>query len=78
MLNYSVKLDSIKDLIELRKIADRYDISGKINQGGFHGNMRSVLSNILYLPLDNANIEIDGYSESQVNYITEAMNRLSA
>ena len=32
MLNYSVKLDSVKDLIELKKIADRYGIRGKINQ----------------------------------------------
>jgi hypothetical protein len=78
MLNYSVKLDSVKDLMELRKIADRFDISGKINQNGFHGDMRSVLKNILYLPLDEANIEVDDYRESQVSYITEAMRRLSA
>ncbi|MBQ6129757.1 MAG: hypothetical protein IJI51_08865 [Lachnospiraceae bacterium] len=79
MLNYSVKLDSVKDLIELKKIADRYGISGKINQNGFHGDMRSVLTNIFYLPLDEANVEIDdGYMESQVSYITEAMGKLSA
>ncbi len=78
MLNYSVKLDSVKDLMELKKIADRFEISGKINQNGFHGNMRSVFKNLIYLPLDNADIEIDDYSESQVVYITEAINRLSA
>ena len=49
MLNYSVKLDSVKDLIELKKIADRYGIRGKINQNGFHGDMKSVLTNIFYL-----------------------------
>ena len=78
MLNYSVKLDSVKDLMELKKIADRFDISGKINQNGFHGDMRSVLKNILYLPLDEANVEIDGYRESQVDFITEAMGKLIA
>ena len=78
MLNYSVKIGSLKDLMELKKIADRFDINGKINQHGFHGDMRSVLKNLLYLPLDEANIEIDGYRESQVGYITEAMRRLSA
>ena len=78
MLNYSVKLDSVKDLIELKKIADRYGIRGKINQNGFHGDMRSVITNILYLPLDEANVEIDGYRESQVSYITEAIGKLSA
>ena len=78
MLNYSVKLDSVKDLVELKKLADRFDINGKINQNGFHGDMRSILRNIFYLPLDEATIEIDDYSESQVSYITEAMSRLSA
>ena len=48
MLNYSVKLDSVKDLVELKKLADRFDINGKINQNGFHGDMRSVLRNIFY------------------------------
>lgn len=78
MLNYSVKLDSVKDLIELKKIADRYGISGKINQNGFHGDMKSVLTNIFYLPLDEANVEIEGYRESQVSYISEAIGKLSA
>ena len=40
--------------------------------------MRSVITNILYLPLDEANVEIDGYRESQVSYITEAIGKLSA
>ena len=78
MLNYSVKLDSVKDLIALKKIADRYGIKGKINQNGFHGDMRAVISNILYLPLDEANVEIDGYSESQVSYIEKEIGKLSA
>ena len=78
MLNYSVKIDSVKDLMELKKIANRFDINGKINQHGFHGDMRAVFKNLLYLPLDEANVEIDGYRESQVGYITEAMRRLSA
>ncbi|MBR2530622.1 MAG: hypothetical protein IKE35_06325 [Lachnospiraceae bacterium] len=78
MLNYSVKLDSVKDLIELKKIADRYGIRGKINQNGFHGDMKSVLTNIFYLPLDEANVEIEGYRESQVSYISEAIGKLSA
>ena len=78
MLTYSVKIDSVKDLIELKKLADRFEINGKINQNGFHGDMRSVFKNLIYLPLDNAEIEIDDYSESQVSYITEAINKLSA
>lgn len=78
MLNYSVKLDSVKDLIELKKIANKFDINGKINQNGFHGDLRSVLSNLFYLPLDEAVIEIDDYRDSQVNYISEAIGRLSA
>lgn len=78
MLNYSVKLDSVKDLIELKKIADRYGIRGKINQNGFHGDMKSVLTNMFYLPLDEANVEIEGYRESQVSYISEAIGKLSA
>ncbi len=78
MLNYSVKLDSVKDLIELKKIADRYGIRGKINQNGFHGDMKSVLTNIFYLPLDEANVEIEGYRESQVSYISEAIGKLLA
>ncbi len=78
MLNYSVKLDSVKDLIALKKIADRYGIKGKINQNGFHGDMRAVISNILYLPLDEANVEIDGYLESQVSYIEKEIGKLSA
>ena len=78
MLNYSVKLDSVKDLVELKKLADRFDINGKIHQNGFHGDMRSILRNIFYLPLDEATIEIDDYRESQVGYISEAINKLSA
>ncbi|MCR4740573.1 MAG: hypothetical protein K5886_10005 [Lachnospiraceae bacterium] len=78
MLNYSVKINSVKDLMELKKIADRYGIRGKINQNGFHGDLRSVFSNLIYLPLDEANIEIDDYYESQVDYITEAIGKLSA
>ena len=78
MLNYAVKLDSVKDLVELKKLADRFDINGKINQNEFHGDMRSILRNIFYLPLDEATIEIDDYRESQVSYITEAMSRFSA
>ncbi len=78
MLNYSVKLDSVKDLIELKKIADRYEIRGKINQNGFHGDMRSVLSNLFYLPLNDATVEVDGYLDSQVSYISEAFKKLSA
>lgn len=78
MLNYSVKLDSVKDLIELKNIANRFDINGKINQNGFHGDLRSVFKNLLFLPLDDAVIEIDDYRDSQVNYISEAIGRLSA
>ena len=78
MLNYAVKLDSIKDLVELKKLADRFDINGMINQNGFHGDMRSVFRNIIYLPLDEATLEIDDYRESQIGYISEAINRLSA
>ena len=78
MLNYSVKLDSVKDLIKLKKIADRFEINGKINQNGFHGDLRSVFTNLFFLPLDDAVIEIDDYRHSQVNYISEAIDRLSA
>lgn len=78
MLNYSVKLDSVKDLIKLKKIADRFEINGKINQNGFHGDLRSVFTNLFFLPLDDAVIEIDDYRDSQVNYISEAIDRLSA
>ncbi|MCR5508759.1 MAG: hypothetical protein K6F34_08730 [Lachnospiraceae bacterium] len=78
MLHYSVKLDSIKDLVELKKIAKKYDIGGKINQNGFHGDLRSVFTNLFYLPLNEAVIEIDDYRDSQVNYINEAMGKLTA
>ena len=78
MLNYSVKLDSVKDLMELKKIANRFNIKGTINQNGFHGDMRSVIKSIIYLPLDDATVQIDDYLESQTGYITEAINRLSA
>ena len=78
MLNYSVKLDSVKDLIELKKIANKFNINGKINQNGFHGDLKSFFSNLFYLPLDEAVIEIDDYRDSQVNYISEAIGRLSA
>ncbi|MCR5002158.1 MAG: hypothetical protein K6A71_10230 [Lachnospiraceae bacterium] len=78
MLNYSVKLNSVKDLLELKKIANRFEINGKINQNGFHGDLRSVFTNLFYLPLDDAVVEIDDYRDSQVNYIAEAIGRLSA
>lgn len=78
MLNYSVKLHSVKDLMELKKITDRYGINGRINQNQFQGNLKAVFKNLLWLPLDEARVEIDDYSESQVSYITEAMSRLSA
>ncbi|MCR5735501.1 MAG: hypothetical protein K6G22_12920 [Lachnospiraceae bacterium] len=78
MLNYSVKIHSAKDLMELKKIADRYDVRGKINQNGFHGDMKAIFKNLIYLPLDNANVEIDGYRDVQVEYINEAMSRFSA
>ena len=78
MLNYSVKLNSIKDLMKLKKIADRYGVNGKINQNEFHGDIKSVFRNSLYLPLEDARVEIDDYRDSQVSYITEAMSRLSA
>lgn len=78
MLNYSVKLDSVKNLVELKKIADRFGINGKISQNGFHGDLRSVFTNLFFLPLDEAVIEIDDYRDSQVNYISEAIGRLSA
>lgn len=78
MLNYSVKIETVKDLIELKKIADRYGVKGKINQHGFHGDIQSVIKNLIYLPLEEANVEIDGYRESQAPYITKAMSRISA
>ncbi len=78
MLNYSVKIHSVKDLMELKKISDRYGINGKINQNRFHGDLKAVFKNLFWLPLDEARIEIDDYSESQISYITEAMSRLSA
>ncbi|MCR5268515.1 MAG: hypothetical protein K6E16_08365 [Lachnospiraceae bacterium] len=78
MLNYTVKLESVKDLVELKKIANRYGIKGKMEQNGFHGDMKSVFRSLIYLPLDHVNVEIDGYSESQAPYITEAMRKLSA
>ena len=78
MLNYTVKIRSLKDLMEIRKLADRYELTGKINQNGFHGDLKSVVSNILYLPLDEASIEIDNYRESQVPYIAEAFNKFAA
>ncbi len=78
MLNFTVKLESVKDLVELKKIAKRYDINGKMEQNGFHGDMKSVFRDLIYLPLDHVKIEIDDYSESQVPYITEAMSKLTA
>ena len=78
MLNYSVKLDSVKDLVELRKIAERFDINGKISQNGFHGNLKSVFTNLFFLPLDEAVVEIDDYRDSQVEYISQAFKKLSA
>ncbi len=78
MLNYSVKIESVKDLIELKNIANRYGIKGMINQNDFHGNMKSVLSNLIYLPLEDANIEIDDYKDSQVSYITKAIQKFTA
>lgn len=78
MLNYSVKLDSVKDLIELKNIANRFDINGTINQNGFHGDLRSVFSNLFFLPLDDAVIKIEDYRDSQVNYISEAIGKISA
>ena len=52
MLNYSVKLHSVKDLMELKKITDRYGINGRINQNQFQGNLKAVFKNLLWLPLD--------------------------
>ena len=78
MLNYPVKLYSVKDLMELKKIAERYDVKGRINQNGFHGDIKSVIKNILYLPLEDATLEIEGYRESQIDFINEAVNKLSA
>ena len=56
MLNYSIRLRTIKDAIELKKIMEKYDLNGTISQNGFHGNPKSLLSSIAYLPLDNATI----------------------
>ena len=78
MLNYEVKIKSIKDLMELNSIAKKYNISGKINQNDFHGDIKSLFSNILYLPLNEARVVIDGYMDSQVGYITEAMKPFAA
>ena len=78
MLNYEVKIKSVKDLMELNSIAKKYNVSGKINQNDFHGDIKSLFSNILYLPLNEARVEIDGYMDSQVGYITEAMKPFAA
>ena len=78
MLNYTVKLKSVKDLMELKRIANRYGIHGKLDQNGFHGDMNSVFRSLVYLPLDHVSVKIDGYSDSQIPYISEAMKRLSA
>ena len=78
MLNYTVKIESVKDLMELKKITNRYGIKGTLEQNGFHSAMGTVFKNLLYLPLDHVNVAINGYSESQIPYITNAMNKLSA
>ena len=78
MLNYEVKIRSVKDLMELNSIARRYNVSGKINQHDFHGDMKAFFSNLMYLPLDSASVEIDNYMDSQVGYITDAMKPFAA
>ena len=78
MLNYEVKIRSVKDLMELNNIARRYNVSGKINQHDFHGDMKAFFSNLLYLPLDSASVEIENYMDSQVEYITDAMKPFAA
>ena len=78
MLNYSVKFNSIKDLMELRKIAGKYGIDGRINQNGFHGNLKSVLTNVFYLPLEDANIEVTNFTDSQVSYLDKASEKFTA
>ena len=78
MLNYEVKIKSVKDLMELNSIAKKYNVSGKINQNDFHGDIKSLFSNILYLPLNEATVEIDSYMDSQVGYITDAMKPFAA
>ena len=78
MLNYEVKIRSVKDLMELNNIAKRYHVSGKINQHDFHGDMKAFFSNLLYLPLDSASVEIENYMDSQVEYITDAMKPFAA
>jgi hypothetical protein len=78
MLNYEVKIKSVKDLMELNSIAKRYNVSGRINQNDFHGDIKALFSNLLYLPLNEASVEIDTYMDSQVGYITDAMKSLAA
>ncbi len=78
MLNYSIRLRTIKDAVELKKIMEKFDINGTISQNGFHGNPKSLLSNIAHLPLDNATITIDGYRESQLPYLDQAFSSLAA
>ncbi len=78
MLNYSIRLRTIKDALKLKKIMEKFDLNGTISQNGFHGNPKSLLSSIAYLPLDNATITIDGYSESQLPYLDQAFSSLAA
>ena len=78
MLNYEVKIKSVKDLMQLNSIAKRYKVSGRINQNDFHGDMKAFFSNLMYLPLDSASVEIDNYTDSQVGYITDAMRPFAA
>lgn len=78
MLEYNVKLNSVKDLMDLKKIASRYDVNGSINQNDFHGRMDSVISNIMYLPLEDAVIKISDYKDTQIPYINEALKKYTA
>ena len=78
MLNYEVKIKSVKDLMQLNSIAKRYKVSGRINQNDFHGDMKAFFSNLMYLPLDSASVEIDNYTDAQVEYITDAMRPFAA
>ena len=78
MLNYSVRIRSISDLMELRKIAQKYDFDGKIEQNGFNNDIKKVLGSIMYLPLDFANIRVYGYEPEDEEDISKALCKFAA
>ena len=78
MLNYSVRIHTISDLMELKKIAQKYDFDGEIIQNGFDNDIKKIWGSLLYLPLDSANIKVYGYEEADAEDISRAMVKFAA